>query len=166
MIERNYAHPHRFSCITDHTSGFDPEVRVIPLWDDYAKLESLVGDEVLELTHLKEIWIINFAMPAVLSPDSESDWCKEQLASHPTDQCRAEFARHFVGTMYRPDPFATDKLHHGFSGAVTYWIGFGACEASGGSAVCSPIASVIEDGFELMLAPSISDTIYDRANPS
>lgn len=43
MVERNYPHPHRFSCITDHTSGFDPEVRVIPLWDDHAKRESIYG---------------------------------------------------------------------------------------------------------------------------
>lgn len=43
MVERHYPHPHRFNCITDHTSGFDPEVRVIPIWDDFAKMESLYG---------------------------------------------------------------------------------------------------------------------------
>lgn len=43
MIARHYPHPHRFSCITDHTAGFDPEVRVIPLWSDYANRESIYG---------------------------------------------------------------------------------------------------------------------------
>lgn len=43
MIERHYPHPHRFNCITDQTEGFDPEVRVLPLWDDHGKRESIYG---------------------------------------------------------------------------------------------------------------------------
>lgn len=43
MIARHYPHPHRLSCISDQTEGFDPEVRVIPLWDDHGKRESIYG---------------------------------------------------------------------------------------------------------------------------
>lgn len=45
MIERNYPHPHRFSVITDQTEGFDPEVRVISLWDDHGKRPSMYGPD-------------------------------------------------------------------------------------------------------------------------
>lgn len=38
MVERNLQLPHRFSCITDDPVGIDPEVRVIPLWDDFAQV--------------------------------------------------------------------------------------------------------------------------------
>ncbi len=45
MVARNYPHPHRFNCITDDVTqgGFDPEVNLIPLWDDHRKRESLYG---------------------------------------------------------------------------------------------------------------------------
>lgn len=43
MVARHYPHPHRFSCITDHTEGFSPDVRVIPLWKDYYDRESIYG---------------------------------------------------------------------------------------------------------------------------
>jgi hypothetical protein len=36
MLLRHYQTPHRFVCVTDDPSGLDPEVEVIPLWDDYA----------------------------------------------------------------------------------------------------------------------------------
>lgn len=40
MVERNYPHPHRFSCITDDAEGIDPRVRVIPLWKDFAAVKN------------------------------------------------------------------------------------------------------------------------------
>lgn len=43
MVARNYPHPHRFSCITDQTEGFDPEVNVIPIWKDHGERQSLYG---------------------------------------------------------------------------------------------------------------------------
>lgn len=45
MIARHYPHPHRFSCITDQTEGFNPDVRVIPLWDDHSKRASMYGPD-------------------------------------------------------------------------------------------------------------------------
>lgn len=38
MVQRNLSLPHRFSCITDDAEGIDPEVRIIPLWDDFAQV--------------------------------------------------------------------------------------------------------------------------------
>lgn len=43
MVARHYAGPHRFSCITDDAAGIDPRVRVIPLWNDYANIQSPHG---------------------------------------------------------------------------------------------------------------------------
>lgn len=44
MVMRNYKKPHRFSCITDDPTGIDKNIRIIPLWDDFAKLKSAYGE--------------------------------------------------------------------------------------------------------------------------
>lgn len=36
MVRRNLHLPHRFSCITDDAEGLDDDIRVIPIWEDYA----------------------------------------------------------------------------------------------------------------------------------
>jgi len=38
MVARNYAQPHRFICVTDDPKGIDPEVEIVPLWDDHASV--------------------------------------------------------------------------------------------------------------------------------
>ena len=38
MVERHYRSPHRFVCVTDDAEGLDPEVHVVPLWNDLADL--------------------------------------------------------------------------------------------------------------------------------
>lgn len=43
MVARHYPHPHRFSCITDRSTGFNSDVRVIPLWNDFNHLEAPWG---------------------------------------------------------------------------------------------------------------------------
>lgn len=43
MVARNYAHPHRFVCITDDATGLDPEIEVVPLWDTYANVHNPSG---------------------------------------------------------------------------------------------------------------------------
>ncbi len=42
-VARNYSHPHRFVCVTDDPAGLDPEVEVIPLWSDFARIQSPHG---------------------------------------------------------------------------------------------------------------------------
>ena len=36
MVKKNLTIPHRYICITDDPIGLDPDIEVIPLWDDYA----------------------------------------------------------------------------------------------------------------------------------
>lgn len=43
MVARNLRLPHRFSCITDDPAGIDPQVRIIPLWQDYADVPNPSG---------------------------------------------------------------------------------------------------------------------------
>ena len=38
MVARQYSKPHRFICVTDDGEGLDPEVEVVPLWDDHAEV--------------------------------------------------------------------------------------------------------------------------------
>lgn len=45
MVERCYPHEHRFSCITDQTEGFDPRVRLIPIWNDHSNRQSIYGPD-------------------------------------------------------------------------------------------------------------------------
>lgn len=43
MVERNYPHAHRFTCITDDAEGIDPRVRVLRLWDQFKDTPSPHG---------------------------------------------------------------------------------------------------------------------------
>lgn len=45
MIARHYNKPHRFNCITDQTEGFNDAVRVLPLWNDHRKRQSVYGPD-------------------------------------------------------------------------------------------------------------------------
>lgn len=38
MVARNLRVPHRFTCITDDGAGIDGDIRVLPLWDDFASV--------------------------------------------------------------------------------------------------------------------------------
>lgn len=38
MVARHYSDSHQFICVTDDPTGLDPEVKVVPLWDDYAEI--------------------------------------------------------------------------------------------------------------------------------
>lgn len=43
MVARNYPHPHRFICVTDDANGVDPEVEIVPLWNDFASIPNPHG---------------------------------------------------------------------------------------------------------------------------
>lgn len=38
MVARNYPHPHKFVCVTDDADGIDPDIRIVPLWEQHAEL--------------------------------------------------------------------------------------------------------------------------------
>lgn len=40
MVARQYPHPHRFLCVTDDAVGLDPDIQVIPAWNDFADVPS------------------------------------------------------------------------------------------------------------------------------
>lgn len=135
----------------------------------YALLEAEFGVEYMEWSHLRDIWVLNFTLPVVFNPTAAETWCVEQLADNPGDTCKAEYARHFVGTKYGPtDPFNTAALHHGFSGVVAYWTTWTACEVAtyggGWFLICAPAATVVEIAIEKYVALRVSDRIWDRYN--
>lgn len=43
MIDRHYPDPHRVICVTDDPNGIDPDVEIVPLWDDFADVPSPHG---------------------------------------------------------------------------------------------------------------------------
>jgi hypothetical protein len=43
MVARHYPEPHRFLCVTDDAKGLDPEVEVIPAWNDFAAVPAPSG---------------------------------------------------------------------------------------------------------------------------
>lgn len=43
MVARNLQMEHRFTCITDDAAGLDPQVRIIPLWDEWGDIPSPAG---------------------------------------------------------------------------------------------------------------------------
>lgn len=140
----------------------------ISLW--YAALSAELGDDFMEKSHLKDLWVMNLVIPVVFDPHQASEWCDEQLHKYPADTCQAEYRRHFAGTKYiRNDPYATETLHHGFSGVVTYWIAWGGCQAAtwglGWFAICTPVSTVAEIAIEKFVAPKASEAIWRTRNP-
>ncbi len=43
MVARHYQDPHRFSCVTDDPTGIDSDIRIVPLWNDFADIPSPHG---------------------------------------------------------------------------------------------------------------------------
>lgn len=43
MVKRHYHKPFEMVCITDDAEGINPEVRIVPLWGDFAKIPSPHG---------------------------------------------------------------------------------------------------------------------------
>lgn len=158
----------RFTAIQD-AGDHKPVSEWIEGW--YAKLYAVLGDRIMEMSHLKDIFVLNYTIPVVFSRSAASQWCLEDLQTHPEDTCKREYARHFVGTKYprTVDPDANIVTHHGFSGVVTYWAIWTACEVatygSGWFLVCSPAGDLGEIGIEKWVAPRASDSLYDSANP-
>lgn len=43
MVRRHYQKPHEFVCVTDDPAGIDSDIRIVPLWNDFADLPSPHG---------------------------------------------------------------------------------------------------------------------------
>lgn len=136
----------------------------------YQKLEDRLGVNVMEMTRLRDIWVLNFTIPVTFDPHQDSVWCAEQLANYPDDLCSKEYERHFAGTHWVPgeDDNATAYRHGGFAGVVTYWVVFGICEASvwGSDAtfLCGPAGTLAQIAVERYVAPKVSAKIWESKN--
>ena len=109
------------------------------LADWYDALDALLGPTVMEMTHLVDIKILNFAIPVVFHPKGYlgDSWDMK------------EYRNHFVP----------------FSGAVSYWITWSVCVGAtwGAGAItflCGPIAEVSKYIVVKRIAPTLSDKIY------
>jgi hypothetical protein len=142
----------------------DPYSEWVAQW--YFVIEAQLGVTIMELTHLRDIWVLNFTLPVAFNADAGNVWCSEQLNNHPGDTCRDEYRRHFSGTKFQksPDPHADDVLHHGFAPVCIYWGVDIACLAAGGGFVCGIAATAAEYASERWLTPGISNLVFDRAN--
>lgn len=141
----------------------------LAIW--YYALESALGVEVMELTHLRDLWVLDFTIPVVLNPHADTEWCREQLSRLPGDSCQREYLRHFSGTRWGDDNDAgadDQYAHDGFAPVVIYWTVWAGCEAAtwglGWALVCAPAAYLSERVDERRIAPRISDWIWTRYN--
>lgn len=153
-----------FEAIRD-TGDHDPFSEWVAVW--YARIEAVLGVNVMETTHLRDIWVLNFTLPVVFHPQADSPWCREV---RPNDNCRDEYRRHFAGTKYQrdPDPEADKILHHGFAPVITYWAVWAGCQMAtsgmGSMLICGPAGSAAEFSIERWVAPGLGYRLYDRAN--
>ena len=132
----------------------------------YAKLEAILGVQIMELTHLRDIWVLSYTLPVVFRPSVDSAWCLEVPED---DTCQDEYRRHLAGTKWqrKPDENADAVQHHGFAGVVTYWAVWAGCTAAtsgAGSLLCGPAGTGAEFVMERYFAPGISDRIFLRVN--
>ena len=137
--------------------------------DWYAAIEAVLGEPLMQTTHLRDIWVLNYTIPVVFNRPASNLWCTNQVFMHPDDTCEAEYRRHFAGTRFQPaDPYATDILHDGFAGVVTYWAIWAGCEGAtwggGWFVICMPLGDLGEDAMEKWIAPKLSNKLYERVN--
>ncbi len=101
--------------LTRHQDTGDHPDYVLSAWLNawYMEIENALGVQVMETTHLRDIWVINWTLRIVLEPREASEWCSEELAMHPDDECRMEYRRHFAGTRWADaeDPYRRDMPH-------------------------------------------------------
>jgi len=117
----------------------------------YNKTRDRLGDPVMKLLHLDDLYTINYTMPVVFHPkgDTKGQDHWNQL----------EYQRHFV-------PFAS---------IVTYWGSFASCRAFAFRVAplkqwCSSISMILRGVMKGTIAPKLSDYIYKKftgkpANP-
>jgi hypothetical protein len=111
--------------------------------DMYARLETALGKDIMTITRLTDIRLVNYTAPVVFQPRGiKSDkWNID------------EYRLHFVP----------------FSGVVAYWSVFTSCvgvtEGVGViTFVCVSVAEKSRTKIEKSIAPTISDIVYTEAN--
>jgi hypothetical protein len=109
----------------------------------YDKTRDRLGDPVMKLLHLDDLYTINYTMPVVFHPkgDTKGQDHWNQL----------EYQRHFI-------PFAS---------IITYWGSFAACRAVAFRVTpikrwCSSISMILRGAMKGMIAPKLSNYIYKK----
>lgn len=111
------------------------------LADYYNTLEDKLGKELCIATHLVDIKAINFGAPVAIFPKGDP------RTGEKYDM--VEYRNHFV-------PFTT---------AVLYWSMKIACSATLSavpSIICSSVAEMPRDGYEIFVAPYLSDYLFKK----
>jgi hypothetical protein len=63
MVARHFPHPHEFVCITDDPAGIDPDIRIVPIWDDFKELRGPHG-----VNCYRRLRLFSREMAAVIGP--------------------------------------------------------------------------------------------------
>jgi len=116
----------------------------------HEKIESAIGKFWCEFFHFHDIYILNYGLPVVFSPEK-----------YTLDDYKDHFSGHLIWGFYWE--------HHGVAGVVVYWVVNGICAgATSGMGIvtfaCSPISSFAEHVTDKRLAPPIAERIWKRAN--
>jgi hypothetical protein len=152
----------------------DHEAELVSKWlnDKYLMLEAKLGVNIMELTHLRDIWVMNNGIKVTFQPHFDSNWCAETIETDPTDQCDLEYSRHFAGTKWVPehDPAHEDVVkHHGTVPVASYWVALAACEAalwgSDGTFLCGSAATGVEYLVEHFVAQKAAAKVWTHYNP-
>ena len=115
----------------------------------HKKIHDTIGDFLCKQIHIHDIWILNYSIPVVFSPEA---YTQKDYLDH--------FAGHLIWGWFWE--------HHGFAGVVTYWVVNGVCiGATYGlgivTFVCGPIASFAENVMDKRIAPGMGVRIWERA---
>jgi hypothetical protein len=109
----------------------------------YKQAQDRLGDPVMKLLHLDDIFVLNYSIPVVFHPKGD---VKGQ------DHWNAlEYQRHFV-------PFAT---------VTTFWGSLGACQlaamkVAGVKRWCGSISTILRGVMKNTVAPKLSGVVYKK----
>ncbi len=106
------------------------------LYDVWHTLDSILGTNVMKMTHLDDLWEFAYTIPVVFN-------CLDHVDS-------PEYQKHFVM----------------FAGATSYWVAMGVCAGAlfgtPYAIICSPVGDVCEKVMDRWIAPKISPKVWDK----
>lgn len=96
MVGRHLSMPHEFVCVCDDPTGIDPDIRIVPLWDDlrhmggcYTRLRAFAPD-MRDLIGERFVWIdVDCVVTGPLDPlfDRSEDFVMWRNGVGPTPYC-------------------------------------------------------------------------------
>lgn len=133
-ITKEWAQYHGFLLRGQRLTGVGDHEPITWMYDTWFLLNSLLGEEIMKMTHLDDIWEFAYTIPVVF-------WCEDQVDVD-------EFEPHFVM----------------FAGDTAYWVTMAACTigtyGTTASLLCSPIGVVCENIMVDAIAPPLSPKVW------